>query len=199
VAVLRAGGGPTPIYQNCSGKHAAMLATCAAAGWSIEGYVEPGHPLHAELRLTVESLAGEPVAAVGVDGCGAPVLALSLLALARCFAAKRRVADAMRGWPAVVGGTGRDVTALMTGVPGLLAKDGAKAVCAAATAAAPRLLSKIADGGDRARGPVMVAALRALGVAAPVLDELSTGPVLGGGRRVGAVRVVPLARRVFGG
>jgi hypothetical protein len=45
----------------------------------------------------------------------------------------------------------------------------------------------------------MVAALRALGVAAPVLDELSTGPVLGGGRRVGAVRVVPLARQVFGG
>jgi L-asparaginase II len=200
-AVWRSGGGPAPIYQNCSGKHAAMLATCVAAGWPISGYLDPSHPLQAALGETVETLAGESVAAVGVDGCGAPIFAISLLGLARCFARlvraevgtpERRVADAMRAWPALVGGTGRDVTALMVGVPGLLAKDGAEGVYAAATADGAAVALKIADGGDRARGPVLVAGLRRLGVQAPVLDELAESPVFGGGRQVGVVRAVSL-------
>lgn len=200
--VLRRGGGPAPVFQNCSGKHAAMLATCVAAGWPVEGYLDPRHPLQSALRSTLADMAGEPIAAVGVDGCGAPVLAISLMALARCFAAlvraeagtpERRVADAMRTWPAVVGGTGRDVTALMLGVPGLLAKDGAEAVYAAATADGAAVAVKIADGGDRAGAPVLVAALRVLGVSAPVLDELAETPVLGGGHPVGSVRVRPLS------
>jgi len=80
---LRQGGEPDQVHMNCSGKHAAMLATCVAAGWPTATYTDPGHPLQVALRQTVEDLAAEPSAAVGVDGCGAPVFALSLAGLAR--------------------------------------------------------------------------------------------------------------------
>ena len=198
-AHVRAGGGKDRVLQNCSGKHAAMLATCVINGWSLERYRDPAHPLQRRIRHTVEDLADEPVAATGVDGCGAPLFALSLVGLTRAFArlvtaapgsAERRVADAMRAHPDVVGGTGRDVTALMRGLPGLLAKDGAEAVYAAATADGAAAAVKVEDGGDRARTPLLVTALRALGVDAPVLADYATSPVLGGGAVVGEVRIV---------
>jgi L-asparaginase II len=194
-----AGGGPTPLAMNCSGKHAAMLATCVANGWPTSTYADPDHPLQRGLRATVERLAGEPVAAVGVDGCGAPLFALTLTGLARAFAAiatapagtpEHRVATAIRAHPEWLGGTRRDVTRLIAGVPGLIAKDGAEGVYAAALPDGRVAALKVDDGGQRARPPVMVAALRALGVGAPVLDELAEAALLGGGEPVGAVRCV---------
>ncbi len=196
--VLRSGGGPTSEQMNCSGKHTAMLLTCQAAGWPTDGYLAPDHPLQVALRATTEDLTGEPVAAVGVDGCGAPVFAVSLTGLARSFARlvraepgspERQVADAMRAHPGLVGGTGRDVTRLMEAVPGLLAKDGAEGVYAAATGDGAAIAVKIDDGAGRARVPVLIRELRRLGVAGGVLDELAEAPVLGGGRRVGALEV----------
>ena len=86
-ALIRRGGRPERVYMNCSGKHAAMLATCVAAGWPTASYRDPTHPLQAEIRRTIERLSGEPVAAVGVDGCGAPIFALSVAGLARAFRA----------------------------------------------------------------------------------------------------------------
>ncbi|MCA1825278.1 MAG: asparaginase [Mycobacteriales bacterium] len=194
-------GGPTRLYHNCSGKHAAMLAACAAAGWDRGHYLEPTHPLQQQLRAVVERLAGEPVAVIGVDGCGAPVFGYSLLGLARAFAAlgtaapgaaAGRVANAMRAHPHLVGGTGRDVTRLMTAVPGLVAKDGAEGCFAAATAEGYAVALKIDDGATRARPPVMVAALRAGGVTGDpeTLAALAEPPVLGGGEPVGAIRAV---------
>ena len=197
-ALLAAGGGPTRLHMNCSGKHAAMLATCRAAGWPTEGYLDPAHPLQAHLTAEVGRLAGEPVADVVVDGCGAPQHALTLPGLARAGGAlttaaagtpERRVADAVRAHPLLVGGTGRDVTVLMEGLPGLLAKDGAEGVYVAALPDGGAVALKIADGAARARVPVLVAGLRALGAHAEVLDALATSPVLGGGRPVGEVRL----------
>ena len=197
---LRAGGHPQPIIADCSGKHAAMLATCAERGWSYESYLEPGHPLQRSVREAVEELAGERVAATGVDGCGAPLYAISLIGLARAFrahvlapdgTAERRVADAMRAHPEYVGGTGRSETDLMRAVPGLLAKPGAEAVYAVALADGRAVALKIEDGNRRACGPVIAAALRRLGLEAPVLDEIGLVPVLGGGRSVGEVRATP--------
>jgi L-asparaginase II len=194
-ALLARGEQPTPLTMNCSGKHAAMLATAVANGWPIEGYLEPDHPVQVALKHTVEELAGEPVLHVAVDGCGAPQHALSLRGLATAYTAlvrgPSRVADAMRAHPHLVGGTDRDVTRLMAGVPGLLAKDGAEGVYAAALADGASVALKVEDGGGRARTPILVAALRRLGVTADVLDELATTPVLGGGRVVGEVRVSP--------
>jgi len=196
-AVIAAGGTKAPVLMNCSGKHAAMLATCVANGWPLDTYRDPGHPLQQQLATTVARLAGEPVAATGVDGCGAPVFALTLAGLARAFVAiatappgtpEHRVAEAIRRNPEWLGGTRRDVTALVRGVPGLIAKDGAEGVYAAALPDGRAVTLKVEDGGQRARPPVMVAALRALGVEAAVLGELAEAPVLGGGQPVGVVR-----------
>ena len=197
-ALIRAGGRADPLHQNCSGKHAAMLATCVAAGWPTSSYRSPDHPLQLALRSTVEDTAGETVAAVAVDGCGAPLFALSLAGLARAFALvaaapegadePAQVAAAMRAHPFLVGGTGRDVTALMTEVPGLVAKDGAEGVYAAALPDGRAVALKIDDGSGRARAPVMVAALERLGVRVEALAQLAAPPVLGHGEPVGSIR-----------
>ncbi|MFF4889700.1 asparaginase [Micromonospora chersina] len=198
-AVLRAGGGPTRTLMNCSGKHTAMLLTCLAAGWPLDGYWRPEHPLQQRLTAAIEEFTGETVAAVGVDGCGAPVLAVSLTGLARAFlrlvsaepgTVERAVADAMRAYPELVGGTQADDTRLMRGVPGLLAKVGAEGVIAAAVPGVGAVALKIDDGAGRPRMPVLVSALRRLGVEAPVLAEYAEIPLLGGGLPVGAVRPV---------
>ena len=196
---VAAGGTARPLVMNCSGKHAAMLATCVVNGWPTDSYRDADHPLQQATRRTVERLAGEPVAATGVDGCGAPLFAISLTGLARAFAAvatapdgtsEHRVAAAIRRHPEWLGGTRRDVTALVAGVPGLIAKDGAEGVYAAALPDGRAVALKIEDGGQRARPPVMAAALRALGVDARVLAEQEVVPLLGGGQPVGEVRSV---------
>ncbi len=198
---LASGHGPARITQNCSGKHAAMLATCVAAGWDVPTYLDPQHPLQRAIAATVAELAGEPVAAVGVDGCGAPVLAISLTGLARAFASlataapgtlEHRMAEAIRAYPQWVGGTGRSVTALIRGLPGLIAKDGAEAVYAAALPDGTSVAVKVADGSDRAAPVLLAQALREIGVDAPVLDEVGRPPVLGHGRPVGTIEPLPL-------
>lgn len=206
--LMRAGGGPTRVHMNCSGKHAAMLATCAANGWPTGSYTAPGHPLQVAIRRTIEELTGEKVTATGVDGCGAPLFAISLTGVARAFrtlllaaqgSPERRVADAMRAHPEWTSGTRRDERRLMDAVPGLLVKSGAEGVDAFAFAAGSSgVLAgaiKIEDGTRRARTPVTVALLRALddsGSAAPAVPaDLATVPVRGGDGIVGEVRARP--------
>jgi len=197
----RAGRAPSSLAQNCSGKHAGMLAACAINGWPTASYLGAGHPLQVAIAATVTELTGAPPAAVGVDGCGAPLFATSAVGLARAFARlatgdphtdEGRVARAIRNHPEWVGGTGRDVTELIRGVPGLIAKDGAEGVYAAAMPDGRAAVVKIADGAARARLVVLTAALRRLGVDAAVLDELGTTAVLGHGVPVGAVHPVDL-------
>jgi L-asparaginase II len=192
-AVLRAGAEPAPIFMNCSGKHAGMLATCVANGWSVSDYLDAKHPLQVALAGAVADLAGEPLAATGVDGCGAPVFAISLTALARAFlrlvdappgTPERLVADQMRAHPELVAGTDADDTRLMRGVAGLLCKGGAEGVVAVAVPGTGAVAVKIGDGAMRARLPVLLSGLRKLGVPAPGMTE----PVLGGGAPVGEVR-----------
>jgi L-asparaginase II len=195
------------VRMNCSGKHAAMLATCVLNGWPTGSYRLPEHPLQQAIKETIRELAGEPVTATGVDGCGAPLFALTLVGLARAFrtlvaaapgSPERRVADAVRAHPEWTSGTTRDERRLMDAVPGLLLKGGAEGVQAFAlpgpsstgTAAGQARAGavKIDDGATRASIPVTVAVLRALGAVVP--DELATVPVTGGDDVVGAVRAV---------
>jgi L-asparaginase II len=198
--VIRAGHDKARVFMNCSGKHAAMLLTCVAAGWPLDDYRAADHPLQRACASTIEELAGEPVRAVGVDGCGAAVMALSLTGLARAFlrvasapaGPEREVADAMQAFPELMSGTGREDARLMRGLPGLLCKVGAEGVHAAALPGVGAVAVKIDDGANRARDVVVAAALRRLGLDAPVLDELSEPVVLGGGVPVGAVRAAKL-------
>jgi L-asparaginase II len=189
---------PSSVAQNCSGKHAAMLLTCRENGWSMDGYRRADHPLQAHIGLTLAELAGEPVTAAAVDGCGAPAFGLTVAGLARAFAriatapgptAEGRVATAIRRHPEWLGGTGRAVTRLLAAVPGLIAKDGAEAVFAAALPDGGSVAVKIADGAQRPVLPVVVALLRRLGCDTMLLDELADVPVLGHGERVGALEV----------
>lgn len=183
--------------MNCSGKHAAMLAVCAVNGWDRESYLDPAHPLQQLVHQVVEEAAGEQVAAVGTDGCGAPLMAISLVGLARAFrtfvlaepgTAERRVGDAMRAHPEYVAGTRRPDTWLMREVPGTLSKMGAEAVQAVALADGRALAFKIDDGAGRALGPVLARALRLLGIDTPVVARIGHAPLLGGGGEVGEIR-----------
>jgi L-asparaginase II len=191
--VLRAGGERRAVQMNCSGKHAGMLATCVANGWSTADYLDQTHPVQEAITATVETLAGE-VVHVGVDGCGAPAHVLSLRGLASAFASiagrRQSVWQAMTGHPEMVGGADRDVTKLMVYVPGLMAKDGAEGVFAAALPDGRAVAVKVADGGYRAAPPVLVDALARLDV--DVLDAAAhvVQVVRGHGEPVGEVRSI---------
>lgn len=183
------------VRMNCSGKHAAMLVTCVANDWPTQTYLDPEHPLQRHIRKTIEELTMEPVGAIGVDGCGAPLFALTLGGLARAFRAlvlaepgtpERKVADAMRKFPEWTSGTTRDESRLMMSVPGLLLKGGAEGVDAFALADGSAAALKIEDGAARARTPVTVALLARLGAQPPA--ELATALVTGGGSPVGVLR-----------
>ncbi|WP_042413062.1 asparaginase [Streptacidiphilus anmyonensis] len=198
-AWIRAGGERERILMDCSGKHAAMLAACVRNGWDTASYLAEDHPVQVEARAALEELSGESVAAVGVDGCGAPLMAISLIGLARAFRAhvladpgtpQRRVADAMRAHPEYVAGTRRIDTWLMRAVPGAMAKMGAESVQAVALPDGRALAFKIDDGAKRALGPVLAAALRRMGVTAQddTLARVAASPLLGGGLPVGEVR-----------
>ncbi len=186
------------VYMNCSGKHAAMLATCALNDWPLETYLEPPHPLQRAIRATVEELTGERVAASGVDGCGAPLFFVSMLGVARAFASlavseegsgQRTVFDAMRAHPEWTSGTHRSEAALMRALPGLMVKAGAEGFQAFAYEDGRAGAIKVEDGSGRGRAPLTVAALRTLGLTSPELDALAAQPVLGGGRPVGELRI----------
>ncbi|GAA2269961.1 asparaginase [Streptomyces ruber] len=194
---LASGAARDRVTMNCSGKHAAMLAACVLNGWPTETYLDPGHPLQRLIHSVVEEAAGEPVAAVGTDGCGAPLMAIGLTGLARAFrsfvlaapgSAERRVADAMRAHPEYVAGTRRHDTWLMREVPGALSKMGAEAVQAVALPDGRALAVKVDDGGTRALRPVLARALALMGLDAPVVSRIGAVPLLGGGREVGEIR-----------
>lgn len=199
-ALIRAGQSATPLVMNCSGKHAAMLATCVHNNWSHDAsYLSVDHPLQTAITATIDDLCAETHAHIGVDGCGAPAHAMSLVGLARAFrsiangsagAAGEQVYAAMTGHPIMVGGRTRDVTLFMQHVPGMMAKDGADGVFAAAFPDGRAIALKISDGGDRARPPVMVAALRALGIDVSAVEGLVQEPIMGHGHQVGIVRAV---------
>ena len=185
--------------MNCSGKHAAMLVTCIANDWPLKTYLDPEHPLQRHIRKTIEELAREPVAAIAVDGCGAPLFALTLAGVARAFRAlvlaepgtpERKIADAMRKFPEWTSGTHRDENRLMASIPGLLLKGGAEGVDAFALADGSAAALKLEDGSARARTPVTVAVLARLGAQPPA--GLATTTVDGGGSQVGEIRPVRL-------
>ncbi|MDF1604991.1 asparaginase [Nocardioides sp. YIM 152315] len=196
-AVLRAGGDRTPLQMNCSGKHAAMLVTCARNDWDLATYLDPDHPLQRASRATYEELTGEP-AAVAVDGCGAPLLSASLTGLARAFrqlavaqeGPERLVADAIRRHPEWVSGTRRDERALLGAIPGAIGKMGAEACFALALDDGRAFALKVDDGAMRAWPVVLAAALRRSGVDGEELRRVGHVPLLGGGREVGEIRAL---------
>ncbi|MDN5749185.1 MAG: asparaginase, partial [Pseudonocardia sp.] len=182
---------PSSLAQNCSGQHAAMIATCVAADWEVDGYLDLAHPLQQGVRATVADLTGDgDPAHVTVDGCGAPLFSCTLRGLARAFARlaaaepgspEQRVAAAMAAHPEWVAGPGRTASVLMAAVPGLVGKDGAEGVYAAALPDGRALAVKVLDGCLRPVPVVVAAALRTLGVEEVAVDRIGEVDVRGGG------------------
>jgi L-asparaginase II len=209
-AVIRAGGTRAPVLMNCSGKHAAMLATCVANGWPTDSYLDPGHLLQQGIAGSFADLTGEPIEKTAVDGCGAPLFSTSLVGLARAFRRlalgvradgaedpdAARVADAIRAHPAYVSGTTRDELALLRALPGAIGKAGAEGCYAVALPDGRAFALKTDDGAARVRPVLMAEALRRAGVLEePGVDAEAvrrTGVVtlLGGGEPVGEIRAV---------
>ena len=199
-AVLRAGGDRAAITMNCSGKHSGMVATCVINGWPHDrSYLDPEHPLQQRITATIAELAGETPSHIGVDGCGAPAHVLSVIGLARAFRSivtgaagesGRAVHDAVRMHPAMVAGEGDTLTTMLRHVPGLLAKDGADGVFAAALPDGRAIALKVADGSARARPAVALAAMEQVGIDTSAFAPLVRQPILGHGHPVGQVRAV---------
>lgn len=201
-AALLSGASASRVFMNCSGKHAAMLATCVVNGWDTGTYLSADHPLQRAILGIFAQLTGEPVSTVAIDGCGAPLLSTSLTGLARAFRTlaldqtgpTRLVADAIRSHPDLVSGSTRDELALLRAIPGAIGKAGAEACYAVALPDGRAFALKIDDGGSRARPVVMTAALERSGVLdQPGVDvsavrETGRHVLLGGGEPVGEVR-----------
>jgi L-asparaginase II len=209
-ALIRAGGTRSAILMNCSGKHAAMLATCVANGWATDTYRDPEHPLQQAIAATFADLTGEPIAVTAVDGCGAPLFSASLVGLARAFRRlalgetasgetdpdAARIADAIRAHPAYVSGTTRDERALLTAIPGAIGKAGAEGCYAVALPDGRAFALKTDDGAARVRPVLMAELLRRCGVLeedgvdADAVRRTGVLELLGGGRPVGEIRAV---------
>ena len=183
---------PTQIAMNCSGKHAAMLATCVKNGWPIETYLEQSHPLQLAIKAELEELAGETISLTSTDGCGAPLFLLSLIGLARAVRAitistdpvHQSVMSAARAFPEMVGGIGRHNTEMMQQVPGLFMKDGAEAVNVCSLADGRTFVFKVSDGSLRAFRTIVHACLKDFGIDTPLTLE----KVMGGPRVIGTIR-----------
>ncbi len=197
VEYLRAGLNKSPVAMNCSGKHAAMLATCVVNGWPTASYRDPDHPLQRALASTFSKAVGEPIVATGVDGCGAPLFSASLCGLARAFrtlivarpgSPERRVADAIIAFPEYVSGSRRDEAALLRALPGAIAKAGAEACYAVALPDGRAVALKVDDGHPRARPVVMAAVLARMGLDSEAVRATGDAPLLGGTAEVGRLR-----------
>ena len=193
---IRRGGTRTSVAMNCSGKHAGMLRTTALAGGDVAGYLDPDQPVQLAVASAISDLAHEQAGQLAVDGCGAPLYAISLYGLARAFGhlatstdgAEHRVATAIREHPEYVSGTRRDERDLHSAVPGLIGKAGAEAVYAVGLPDGRGVAVKIGDGGTRARAVAMAGVLQRLGLDGDVIAAQASAPVLGHGVRVGEVR-----------
>lgn len=197
---------PSRIRMNCSGKHAAMLLTCSVNGWDHRGYLDPEHPLQVHIRDVVERLIGEKAAATAIDGCGAPVYAVSLSGLAKAihrigtasptspFALHRQagiLVHAVREHPWAIDGPGRADTIAIERL-GVFAKQGAEGVMIMVAPDGTTVALKVLDGSGRAATAVALRLLERAGAlsSADVADTMTRLPlaVAGGGRDVGAIR-----------
>ncbi len=213
--MIRDGEKPTQLHNNCSGKHAAMLAFCVHANCDIKTYEQLEHPLQKAILETVAAFTDVPVEAIkiGIDGCAAPNFAVPVSAMAKAFArlvnppksfdeatkkACQIIVAAMLEFPEMIGGTKRLDTMLMQAGDGkLISKIGAEGVYSAAIVPSemyPKGLGialKIEDGDDqRARAVVLIELLRQLGIFdAETLKEYSPLPTKNRrGERVGETR-----------
>lgn len=180
--LIRQGIEATEVHCNCSGKHSGMLTLAQRMGWDVSTYTDLQNPVQQAMLNVMSRFSGlqpEEIE-IGVDGCGVPVFGLPIYNMALCWArlsdasslprptqqAVARITQAMTAWPQLIAGSGRLCTALMRQLNGrVVAKSGAEGVyCATLLGKGIGIAVKIEDGNGRATGPVIIEALRQLGV-----------------------------------
>lgn len=206
-SLIRSGEPSSAVFMECSGKHAVFLAACVAAGLPTETYLHPEHPLQTLVRDTIARFAGEQVRYSGVDGCGAPVHALSLAGLARAmsrfatsqesspFAIFRNAStiwDAMLNNPLAMQGAGMADSVVIEEL-GVVAKSGAEGLQVLVAPNGTAVALKVLDGSNRAGmlvGLQLLLAAEAIDAAGAqsVLPKLDLA-LLGGGVPVGGVHL----------
>ena len=182
---------PSQLAQNCSGKHAGMLITCQKNGWNMKTYLDLNHPLQVAIKNEIEDLAGEKVSATSVDGCGAPLFAISLIGLARAISnlvkskddLYQQIVSACTKYPELVAGDGRLTTRMMRAVPALFMKEGAEGVQVCALSDGRVIAIKIIDGSWRPVAPIIMEIFKRWGVEMP--DE--SVKIYGGASVIGEV------------
>ncbi|MDO5634603.1 MAG: asparaginase [Micrococcus sp.] len=197
----------TPLAYNCSGKHAAFLAACVAAGEDTGTYLDPEHPLQREVNAVIEEYCGEQIAHLGMDGCGAPAPVTSLAGLARGIGRvasapgrrdaelhAARVASAMLDHPWAVHAPNASNTVVMREL-GILAKLGADGVMVMGAPDGTAVAVKALDGGSRAGNLVALALIAQFApdyvdteALTRVLQSVVPG-VMGRGTPVGSVQL----------
>ena len=203
--MVRIGESADRISMNCSGKHAAFLAACVAQGWDTASYLDPSHPLQQLILEVVEEYTGEAVTVTGIDGCGAPVHAVTLAGMARATSLIARGLDGAGNSDAnaidlvaavlsnswAIDGPGRPNTVVIDEL-GLFAKGGAEGYLVIAALTGEAVAVKILDGGHRAATLVALRLLADAGVidaaAADRVAGLATPAVTGGEQVVGSLR-----------
>lgn len=196
-ALLASGAAATAIHNNCSGKHAGMLAACRARGYLENGYHRPEHPLQLEIRGHVERFTGMASSeiAIGIDGCSVPCFAIPIERMAAAYArlasadcgdlgaalpgesarAAVRIRDAMISSPELVAGRGRVSTEIMREFPGrVLSKGGAQGIlCGALVREGLGFAVKLGDGFNDGRDLVLARLLGELDI--PGVSEMFRG------------------------
>jgi len=168
----------TRLHNNCSGKHAGMLALAHTEGWPMDGYERPDHPVQLAAADRVARWTGVPAEKLvrATDGCGVVVFGLPLYNMAAAYArlaaahdtrseAGYRVLEAIRARPQLFGGTDRFDTVLLEESGGrIVPKVGAEGVHSVALLdAGLGLAIKATDGAARAQYPAVLRALQLLG------------------------------------
>jgi L-asparaginase II len=179
------------LAQNCSGKHAGMLITCKQNGWDMLTYLEMNQPLQIAIKNEIELLAGEKVSASTLDGCGAPLFAISLTGLARSISnlvksnevAHKQIVTACTTYPELVAGQGRLTTRMMRAVPGLFMKEGAEGIEVCALPDGRTIAIKIIDGSWRPVAPIIMEIFKRWGISMP--DE--SVKIYGGSQLIGKI------------
>ena len=212
--LIRTERGKNRMCMNCSGKHAAFLLACVTNGWPIDSYLNPEHPLQQLVIETIEEFSGEHAQHVGVDGCGAPLTAITLTGLARMYSTLGRaarnvqadaraatVATSMLDYPEYVQGPGRSNTVIMEELD-VITKLGAEGVLGLGTRSGWSVAIKMLDGSSRANSLVGLTLLAHAGAvsradADRVLERV-THPITGAGRPVGAIELAEPLRELLG-
>ena len=182
---------PSQLAQNCSGKHAGMLITCQQNGWDMNTYLDLNHPLQVAISNEIEELTGEKVSATSVDGCGAPLFAISLVGIAKAISnlvkskeeLYQQIVLACMKYPELVAGDARLTTRMMRAVSGLFMKEGAEGVQVCALSDGRVIAIKIIDGSWRPVAPIIMEIFKRWGVEMP--DE--SVKIYGGASVIGEV------------